>query len=204
VTKPKFIYLLNADDVDPASIPRDAFVVYQGHHGDLGAQLADVCLPGSAYTEKSTTWVNTEGRSQLGRAAVPPPGAAREDWKIIRYVITTPSTTCNITKDVPSALSEILDSTLPYDDVLALRDRMWELSPSLVRYDTLEHTSTDIALAGLKTLAAHTASAKVGGAPLLNPIANFYQTDPISRACVSLPFQLLPNLIVRFAGRAGR
>src|SRR6267154_4816379 len=85
-TKPKFIYLLNADDIDPASIPRDAFVVYQGHHGDLGAQLADVCLPGSAFTEKSTTWVNTEGRSQLGRAAVPPPGAAREDWKIIRYV----------------------------------------------------------------------------------------------------------------------
>jgi NADH dehydrogenase (ubiquinone) Fe-S protein 1 len=89
-TKPKFIYLLNADDVDPASIPRDAFVVYQGHHGDLGAQLADVCLPGSAYTEKSTTWVNTEGRSQLGRAAVPPPGAAREDWKIIRCVTTLP------------------------------------------------------------------------------------------------------------------
>ena len=87
-TKPKFIYLLNADDIDPASIPRDAFVVYQGHHGDLGAQLADVCLPGSAYTEKSTTWVNTEGRSQLGRAAVPPPGAAREDWKIIRCVVT--------------------------------------------------------------------------------------------------------------------
>jgi NADH dehydrogenase (ubiquinone) Fe-S protein 1 len=89
-TKPKFIYLLNADDIDPASIPRDAFVVYQGHHGDLGAQLADVCLPGSAYTEKSTTWVNTEGRSQLGRAAVPPPGAAREDWKIIRCVTTLP------------------------------------------------------------------------------------------------------------------
>ncbi len=89
-TKSKFIYLLNADDIDPASIPRDAFVVYQGHHGDLGAQLADVCLPGSAYTEKSTTWVNTEGRSQLGRAAVPPPGAAREDWKIIRCVTTLP------------------------------------------------------------------------------------------------------------------
>ena len=50
----------------------------------MGAQFADVVLPGSAYTEKSTTWVNTEGRSQLGRAAVPPPGASREDWKIIR------------------------------------------------------------------------------------------------------------------------
>jgi len=167
-TKPKFIYLLNADDVDPTSIPRDAFVVYQGHHGDLGAQLADVCLPGSAYTEKSTTWVNTEGRSQIGRAAVPPPGAAREDWKIIR------------------ALSEIVDSALPYDDVLALRDRMWELSPSLVRYDTLESTSIDIALAGLNALAARTASAKVSGTPFLKPIANFYQTDPISRASVTM------------------
>lgn len=83
-TQPKFIYLLNADEVDPKSIPQNAFVVYQGHHGDLGAQLADVCLPTAAYTEKSTTWVNTEGRSQLGRAAVPPPGAAREDWKVIR------------------------------------------------------------------------------------------------------------------------
>lgn len=73
---------------------------------------------------------------------------------------------------------------LPYDDVLALRDRMWELSPSLVRYDTLEHTSTDIGLAGLKALAVHTASATVSGAPFLKPIANFYQTDPISRAYV--------------------
>lgn len=59
--------------------------MYQGHHGDMGAQFADVVLPGAAYTEKSTTWVNAEGRSQLGRAAVPPPGASREDWKIIRY-----------------------------------------------------------------------------------------------------------------------
>lgn len=83
-TKPKFVYLLNADEIDPKSIPKDAFVVYQGHHGDLGAQLADVVLPGAAYTEKATTWVNTEGRAQLGRAAVPPPGASREDWKIVR------------------------------------------------------------------------------------------------------------------------
>ena len=55
----------------------------------MGAQFADVVLPGAAYTEKSTTWVNTEGRPQLGRAAVPPPGASREDWKIVRYVFTS-------------------------------------------------------------------------------------------------------------------
>jgi NADH dehydrogenase (ubiquinone) Fe-S protein 1 len=144
--------------------------------------LADVCLPGAAYTEKSSTWVNTEGRSQLGRAAVPPPGASREDWKIIRYEDTPFPLPEGGTEEVPSALSEILDHALPYDDVLALRDRMWELSPSLVRYDALEPTSVDVASVGLKTLAAHTPSAKVSGSQFRKPIANFYQTDPISRA----------------------
>lgn len=163
-TKPKFVYLLNADEVDPKSIPTDAFVVYQGHHGDLGAQLADVCLPGSAYTEKGTTWVNTEGRAQLGRAAVSPPGAAREDWKIIR------------------ALSEVIGTPLAYSDALELRDRMWEISPSLVRYDVTEKTSSEIALAGIKAIRERTAGAKIGGAAFKKPITNFYQTDPISRA----------------------
>ncbi|EIW79466.1 NADH-ubiquinone oxidoreductase [Coniophora puteana RWD-64-598 SS2] len=167
-TKPKFVYLLNADEVDPKSIPRDAFVVYQGHHGDLGASLADVVLPAAAYTEKSTTWINTEGRSQLGRAAVPPPGASREDWKIIR------------------AISEATGSPLPYDDVLALRDRMWELSPSLVRYDARERTSSPIALAGLRALEARTRGAAVSGRAFVRPIANFYMTDPISRASVTM------------------
>ena len=83
---------------------------------------------------------------------------------------------------VISALSELVDSPLPYDDVLSLRDRMWEISPTLVRYDTLEPTSVDVALAGLKTLAAGTANAKVSGKPFAKPISNFYQTDPISRA----------------------
>ena len=55
-----------------------------GHHGDHGAQLADVILPGAAYTEKDGTYVNTEGRAQLTQLAVVPPGMAREDWKIIR------------------------------------------------------------------------------------------------------------------------
>lgn len=181
--KPKFIYLLNADEVDPKSIPEDAFVVYQGHHGDLGAQLADVCLPSAAYTEKSTTWINTEGRSQLGRAAVPPPGASREDWKIIRYVASRAIVQRLLTGFCScSALSEVIGSPLPYDDILTLRDRMWEVSPILVRYDTTEPTSADVALLGLKSLATKTSGAKISGSVLKNPISNFYQTDPISRA----------------------
>lgn len=57
---------------------------FSGHHGDTGASMADVILPGAAYTEKTATYVNTEGRAQQTRVAVTPPGMAREDWKIIR------------------------------------------------------------------------------------------------------------------------
>ncbi len=46
------VYLLGADEIDMAALGK-AFVVYQGSHGDAGAQRADVILPGSAYTEKS-------------------------------------------------------------------------------------------------------------------------------------------------------
>ncbi len=62
----------------------ETFVIYQGHHGDKGAELADVVLPGAAYTEKSGTYVNTEGRPQLAHYVVAPPGKAREDWQILR------------------------------------------------------------------------------------------------------------------------
>jgi NADH dehydrogenase (ubiquinone) Fe-S protein 1 len=51
--KPKFNYI-NADDIDFTLIMRDAFVIYQDQHSDLGAQLADVCLPGATYAEKLT------------------------------------------------------------------------------------------------------------------------------------------------------
>ncbi|CED83056.1 nadh-ubiquinone oxidoreductase [Phaffia rhodozyma] len=166
---PKFVYLLNADEIDGSSIPKDAFVVYQGHHGDVGAQFADVCLPGAAYTEKATTWVNTEGRAQLGRAAVPPPGASREDWKIIR------------------AISEVVGSPLPYEDLLALRDRMWDVSPTLVRYDYVERPSNEISHLGFADLAKRLKGSKTqAGQNFELPVKNFYMTDVVSRSSVTM------------------
>lgn len=45
---------------------------------------ADVILPASAFAEKTGTFTNTDRRVQLGRAAVPPPGNAKQDlWIII-------------------------------------------------------------------------------------------------------------------------
>lgn len=163
-TKPKFVWLLGADEINEADIPKDAFVVYQGHHGDKGAQLADVVLPGAAYTEKNATYVNTEGRVQMTRAATGLPGAARTDWKIIR------------------AVSEFLGAPLPYDDVAAVRDRMFEISPALAAYDVVE----PVALQQLSKvqLVEQNKGAKATGAPLKLPIENFYFTDAISRRCV--------------------
>src|SRR5271156_4418052 len=158
---PKMIWLLGADEISESDIPKDAFVVYQGHHGDAGAQLADVVLPGATYTEKSGTYVNTEGRVQLTRAAVSLPGAARDDWKIIR------------------AVSEYLGHPLPYDDLEALRDRMEEISPVMRRYDTVE-PSTLTSLTKVQ-LVDQNKGAKASGETLKKPITNFFFTDVISR-----------------------
>ena len=76
------MYLLNADDFDFDI--SNCFVIYQGHHGDKGAQLADVILPGAAYTEKEGSYTNLEGRVQYSQRATFPPGDAKEDWTILR------------------------------------------------------------------------------------------------------------------------
>ena len=118
--KPKLVYILGADNIRTEDIPSDAFVIYQGTHGDEGAYFADLILPGAAYTEKTATFVNTEGRVQVSRLVVQPPGVAKEDWKIIR------------------ALSEECGQALPYDNHEELRYRIAELAPHLLKYDFIE------------------------------------------------------------------
>ncbi|KAL8724314.1 MAG: hypothetical protein Q9181_006883 [Wetmoreana brouardii] len=161
-TTPKMIWLLGADEISQADIPKDAFVIYQGHHGDRGAQLADVILPGAAYTEKHGTYVNTEGRVQLTRAATSLAGAARDDWKIIR------------------AASEYLGAPLPYDDIEALRDRMEDISPTLRRYDVVEPTG--LAALSKVQLVDQNRGSKSSGTAFTKVIQDFFMTDSISRS----------------------
>src|SRR5436309_11537056 len=92
-----FVYLLGADEFDTAKLG-NAFVVYQGTHGDAGAHRADVVLPGAAYTEQDGIYVNFEGRVQRAERATFPPGQAKEDWAILR------------------ALSDVMGRRLPYDN----------------------------------------------------------------------------------------
>jgi NADH-quinone oxidoreductase subunit G len=149
----ELLYLLGADEIDTSDLG-EAFVIYQGHHGDRGAARADVVLPGAAYTEKDGSYVSTEGRVQLARRAVFPPGEAREDWRIIR------------------ALSAAVGRPLPFDTLPELRQRMWETHPHLAETDR-------VIPAPWGTFGE---PGPVDPAPFAYPISDYYRTDPISRA----------------------
>ncbi len=149
------LFLLGVDEVD---VPEGAFVVYQGTHGDRGAHRADVILPGAAYTEKSGTYVNTEGRVQFSERAGFPPGDAREDWAILR------------------ALSAQLGKVLPFDSLSELRTALYAAFPHLAEIGAIAAgRGEDIEkLAGL--------GGKASKAAFHNAVTDFYLTNPIARA----------------------
>ncbi len=151
------LFLLGADEMTMPA-PGKGFVIYQGTHGDAGAHRADVILPGAAWTEKSATYVNTEGRVQRAKRAAFPPGEAREDWAILR------------------ALSDAVSTKLPYDSLDQLRAALYAAHPHFARVDRIERSFTGdlsrLASLGLVSLPL----------PFANPIADFYQTNPIARA----------------------
>jgi len=166
------VYLLAADEIDTTQLG-DTFVIYQGHHGDAGAHRADVILPGAAYTEKDGTYVNTEGRVQFGRRAVQPPGQARADWSILR------------------ALSDVLGASIGVTSLGDVRRRLVEVNPV---FDT----------AGAIEPAAWGPFGNAGAldpAPFAYPIANYYMTDPISRASETMARRTAE--IVEGAARTG-
>ena len=149
----QMVYLLGVDEID-MSYFGEAFVVYQGHHGDIGAHRADVVLPGAAYTEKNALYVNTEGRVQETRRAVFAPGQAREDWLIV------------------SQLAQALGKPLSYDSLAELRARIVKEFPSFAAIDARS-------LATWK--AQNSVSPVIKSEKFDYPIHNFYMSDPISR-----------------------
>ena len=80
----KLIYLLNSDNLKFNT--KDTFIIYQGSHGDKGAEMADVILPCPAYTEENAFYINLEGRVQECRKASYPPGESLENWKIFNNI----------------------------------------------------------------------------------------------------------------------
>ncbi|MES2145941.1 MAG: molybdopterin-dependent oxidoreductase, partial [Pseudomonadota bacterium] len=144
------IYNLGADEVDIAPGP---FVIYQGSHGDRGANRADIILPGAAWTEENGVFVNTEGRPQLAMRAGFAPGEAKENWAVLR------------------ALSAELGAALPWDSLAALRIALVAAHPHLGRIDEVADNGWTLPPAR-----------DMGKATFRNAIGDFYLTNPIARA----------------------
>jgi NADH-quinone oxidoreductase subunit G len=156
--KVKILFLLGADDFDMNLIADDCFVIYQGHHGDVAVNRADVILPEAAYTEQDAIFVNMEGRPQYARRAVPPVGEANESWRIIALI------------------AKGLKMDFGFEDLAVLRAALAKEYPVFANIDQvvggkllLQKTSVKLQKNGLKKIAK-----------------NYYMTDQISRASVTM------------------
>ena len=150
IAKADVIYNLGADEIE---LDTDAFVIYQGSHGDRGAHNADIIFPAAAYTEESGLFVNTEGRPQLCNRANFAPGEAKENWAIIR------------------ALSSELGNSLPFNNLAQLRKMLTSLHPNLGCVDEVPVNDWKL-IQGGRLLEKN----------FKNKIRDFYLTNPIARA----------------------
>jgi len=146
------IYNLGADEVE---IDAGPYVIYQGSHGDRGANRADLILPGAAYTEEQGLFVNTEGRPQLALRAGFAPGEAKENWAILR------------------ALSAETGAALPYDSLTQLRHAVVEQVPHLAMIDQVaDNGSAPLELRKMGK----------GSVAFRSAVSNFWLSNPIARA----------------------
>jgi NADH-quinone oxidoreductase subunit G len=159
-----FVYLLGADEFDTGRLG-SALVVYQGTHGDAGAHRADVVLPGAAYTEKDALCANFEGRVQRARRATFPPGEAKEDWAILR------------------ALSDVVGKRLPYDNRDTLRAAITAEAPHFASLGELPAPPDASSAIWNEIGVAGPVNAQI---PLASPISDFYLTNPIARASLTM------------------
>ncbi len=151
----KVVYLLGADQIDFARL-RNALIIYQGHHGDEGANHADIILPGVAYTEKNATYVNLEGRIQKTQQAVLPPNNAKEDWRILR------------------ALSEVCGSPLAFNTPQELYRCLVDDYP-LFATDGMRRDTY------VPKIDKRKASAALSHRPFLSPVSDFYMSNIIAK-----------------------
>jgi NADH-quinone oxidoreductase subunit G len=151
------LFLLGADEFDMNAVG-SALTIYIGTHGDAGAHRADVILPASAYTEKSGTYVNTEGRVQMTSRAGFAPGQAKEDWAVIR------------------ALSDVLGHRLPFDSLAQLRAKLYADHPHFAGIDQIADADAG-AIAKVAKIGG-----RIGKASFETPVKDFYLTNPIARA----------------------
>lgn len=156
--KMEVIFLLGADEIEIPESNKDAFVIYLGHHGDRGAHRADVILPGAAYTEKEGLYINMEGRVQEAYRAVQPLGEAKDDRDILLQLIRELGFT-------------------PPPNMEMIREEIAEIIPAARNIGELANSGkVDFPKGKISLLKK----------PIGLVTRNFYMSDPISRASVTM------------------
>ena len=151
------VFLLGSDEIN-IKILENSFVVYIGHHGDKSAQIADVILPSPAYTEKSSTFVNMEGRVLQSTRCYHPLGIAKEEWKIFR------------------SLSNDFGGNLTFNNLEELRRELCSEFPMFQQINILQNRNT-----------LNFGAKKIINKKILDyTIKNFYMTDVISRSSTTM------------------
>jgi len=154
------LFLMGADELE-AGQAKPSTIVYMGHHGDRGAMMADIILPTAAFTEKSSLYVNLEGRVQMAERCVFPKGEAKEDWAVWR------------------ALSSLVGTPLDYDSLDALRYRLIKDFPHLGQIGLKPSISgLDLKKLGKK--------GTIEDRVFTSPVKDFYLTNPIARASLAM------------------
>ena len=151
------VFLLGLDEINFSSL-EDSFIIYIGHHGDEGANNADIILPSPAFPEKTSTFVNIEGRVLQTTKCFNPIGEAKEEWKIFR------------------ALSQEFKEQLKFNNLKELRQEIIKKYPHLNQLNTLPNKSE------VNFAKSHIIDNK----EIEYNIKNFYMTDSISRASVNM------------------
>ena len=151
------VFLLGLDEINFSSL-KDSFVIYIGHHGDEGANNADIILPSPAFPEKTSTFVNIEGRVLQTTKCFNPIGEAKEEWKIFR------------------ALSQEFKEQLKFNNLKELRQEIIKKFPHLNQLNILPN----------KSEVNFGKSHIIDNKEIEYNIKNFYMTDSISRASVNM------------------
>jgi NADH-quinone oxidoreductase subunit G len=152
INKP-VVFLLGLDEINPRSL-EGSFVVYCGHHGDVNAQHANIILPTPAYTEKSSTFMNIEGRTIQTSRCYNPLGEAKEEWKIFRV------------------LSDLLKCDIQFNNLNDVRKKLINENKNFLALLEINNSSN----------LSFSSKQEIKNQNLSYNISNFYMNDSISRA----------------------
>ncbi|MGV3278170.1 NADH-quinone oxidoreductase subunit NuoG [Rickettsiales bacterium LUAb2] len=150
----RVLWLLDFDELD-FSKTSNAFVIYQGHHGDKAAEHANVILPGQIWLEKKSTYVNLEGRVLQTNVAKKSIGNAKEDWKIIK------------------AFSDYIGKNLPFNNISDVRAKILAINPEFANLNNIIPSN--------RTIIDKAFSTDIASFEVTSSIKDYYLTDIFSR-----------------------